>query len=149
MGLDKYPTPRGECKNAKKCYEHLEAVTKLIQKEVARGHVIALDYKPWPNMCFSPLQIVEKPESDIGWCLIHDLKYPYIENESVNGCISDAAASVQDIIEMCLQHELTWGVRLDIQHAFRNLPVSLRDIRYLAFSWQGQVYLNSSVPFSA
>ena len=115
--------PRGECKNLRKCYEHPEAVTKLIQKEVAWGHVIELDYKPWSDMCFSPLQIVEKPDSDIGWRLIHDLKYPYIENKSVNGCISDVASSVkyksvQDVIEMCLKDELTWGVHCDIQHAF-------------------------------
>ena len=138
----------------RKCYEHSKAVTKLIQKEVAWGHVIELDYKPWSDMCFSPLQIVEKPDSNIGWRLIHDLKYPYIENKSVNGCISDVASSVkyksvQDVIEMCLKDELTWGVHFDIQHAFRNLPVSLRDIHYLAFSWQGKVYLNSSIPFGA
>ena len=67
---------------------------------------------------------------DIGWRLIHDLKYPYVEHESVNGYISDAASSVkyksvQDVIEMCLKDELTWGVCCDIQHAFWNLSVSL------------------------
>ena len=57
--------------------------------------------------------------------------------------------SIQDVIELCLDKDLTWGVCCNIKHMFRNLPVAEKDLPFLAFSWEGKVYLNSSIPFGA
>ena len=42
-----------------------------------------------------------------------------------------------------------WGSRIDMQHAFCNLPMHPSDIHLLAFSLNGNIYINTSLPFGA
>ena len=41
------------------------------------------------------------------------------------------------------------AVHLDMKHAFRNLPLHISQIRVLAFTLDGMIYLNVTLPFGA
>jgi hypothetical protein len=37
--------------------------------------------------------------------------------------------------------------KIDIQHAFRNVPIHPTDRKYLEMSWKGHVYVDTVLPF--
>ena len=37
--------------------------------------------------------------------------------------------------------------KIDIQHAFRNIPVNPEDCTYLGMSWRGDLYIDTVLPF--
>lgn len=70
LGLERAPKPNEPCRNAPRCYEHPEVVREMVAKEVALGHVVGpLDKKPWPDMVFSPLQLVPKVQKEFFFIL--------------------------------------------------------------------------------
>lgn len=58
--------------------------------------------------------------------------------------------SLEEVIECGLRYgPSTWAARMDIESAFRNLPIHPDDLYALGFSLRGQFYINSSLPFGA
>ena len=157
LGVDpaKRPQPRGPCENSQAARERPDITRALVAKEVELGHMLGpFDEPPIPNLVFSPLHLVKKAGSEDKWRLIHNLAFPYTE-ESVNRSIPPEEASVQyhyidELIALALElgPNIT-GCRVDFRHAFRNLPVIFEDLCLLAFSLDGKIYLNASVPFGS
>ena len=148
------PQPRPPCQNSRAVRHNPEATHALIREEVQKGHVLGpFTQVPLPNLVFSPLNIVPKSGSPNCFRLIHDLAYPYSKQQSINSCIPREAALVQyclldDVIHMAQEiGPNTLGARIDIRHAFHNLPIHADDIHLLAFSFNGAIYINSSLPF--
>ena len=127
---------------------------QLVDDEVAKGHMLGpFDTPPLPNLVYSPINFV--PKSNGKNRLIHDLSHPWDGVNAVNDCIPLVNSQVRyhhidDVIDLALAMGTTTnGARCDISHAFRNLPVCALDLPYLAFTLNGKIYLNSSVPFGA
>ena len=156
LGLNRPPPSGIPCKNSSAVRNNLEAVRKLVNKEIQKGHMlIPFDETPCPNLVISPLHIVPKPlGSEDPWRFIHDLAHPY-DHRSVSSCIPDSHSSVKyhtldELLEMALViGNETWGARVDIKHAFRNQPIHFDDLFALGFKLDGKYFLNSSVPFGA
>ena len=154
LGLTSLPPPREPCRNSRRVERNLLKTQELVDDEVRKGHILGpFDAPPLPNMVYSPLNIVPKPGTD-KWRLIHDLTFPRTA-EAVNRCIPEANAKVQyhtinDVIEMALEIGCeAHGARIDINAAFRNLPIRFKDLHLLGFTLNGKFYINSSLPFGA
>ena len=152
---DKRPESRDPCPNSDVAQAKPEELRKLVQKELDLGHMLGpFDEPPLPDMVNSPLHLVPKAGNPDEYRLIHNLAFPYTE-QSVNKSIPKGESSVtyhyiDELIEMAITlGENIWGCRIDFSHAFRNLGVCLPNLALLAFTLDGEYYLNSSVPFRA
>ena len=94
LGLTRSPKPRGPVRNLRKARHHPEVAQRMIDEEVAKGHMLGpFTEPPFPNMVFSPINLVPKAGSDDKFRLIHDLSYPY-NKESMNSCIPETGNSL-------------------------------------------------------
>ena len=155
LGMERYPDLRGPCRNLKKTRDNMDKTRDLVKKEISRGHMAGPfqpDNPPMTNLVFSPLNLVDKAGQKGEFRLIQDLSYPYNE-QSVNACIPSENSSVQyEYIDKAISLAMTIGevavaIRLDVKHAFRNLPLHVSQIRVLAFTLDGLIYLNVTLPF--
>ena len=152
LGFDRYPAPRGPCENSSKVQCYPDIAQALVDEEVAKGHILGLfDEPPIEGLVFSPINIVPKPNGKHR--LIHDLAFPYDSENSVNACIPKKNLVVHyhyidELIDLALNMGTSMtGSRIDIESAFRNLGIHPEEIRYLAFTLNGKIYLNVSLPF--
>ena len=152
--MTSHPPPRGPCKNLSKVLQNPEAAQVLVDEEVARGQILGpFDEEPYDNMVYSSINLVPKPNGKFR--LIHNSSHPWDGKTSVNACIPDKNSKVKyhyinEVI--CLALELgtsTTGSRMDVDSAFRNLPVNEQDLPVLAFTLNGKIYINATVPFGA
>ena len=80
-----------------------------------------------------------------------DLSSPH--GHSVNDGISKDLcslkyATVDQAVRRILQlGEGSYLAKIDIQHAFRNIPVNPEDRIYLGMSWRGDLYIDTVLPF--
>ena len=99
----------------------------------------------------SPIGLVPKKGQAGRWRMIVDLSSP--SNYSVNDGISRSLcsfsyASVDDAVRHIL--ELGRGTllsKVDLKDAYRFVPIHPHDVRLLAVSWQGSVYIDRALPF--
>ena len=137
-------------KNNKSAFVHKEGLTKAINKENARGHTAGpFLHPPFPVNRISPLGAVPKPDGTIR--LIMDLSQP--SGNSVNDFISkedfpckytpfdEATRLVRMMGPGC------YLTKVDIQHAYRLLPVRPDDWPLLVYYWEGKYYVDLKLPF--
>ena len=123
---------------------------KAIDKEINRGHTAGpFPYPPFKHCHCSP--IGSTPKKDLSLRLIMDLSQP--EGSSINENISKEDFSVQyshfdDAVDLvnaagrgCLMS------KLDIEHAYRLLPVRPDQWHQLCYFWEGNYYVDLVLPF--
>ena len=129
-----------------------QVISESIAKEVAAGRLIG-PFPPAtiPYAHISSLGAVPKKHSSNKWCLILDLSHP--RNHSVNDGIrrdlcSLSYTSVDNIVQKILMMGRgTLLAKIDIEHAFRNVPVHADDRHLLGLAWDGGVYIDTVLPF--
>lgn len=131
--------------------ENPSVITDHLRTELQLGRLIG----PLPPLLasavhISPMGLVPKHHSD-KWRLVVDLSSP--RNQSVNDGISPALcslhyASIDNAVDI-ISHlgRATELVKLDLSNAYRIIPVHTDDQPLLAVSWQGNTYLDRSLPF--
>ena len=127
LGMTTFPEPNEPCENSAVAHSNPQATTKLINKEIKKGHMLGpFDSPPVEGMVFSPIHLVKKAGSEGKFRLIHNLSFPY-DQHSINSCIPPENASVKykyidDLINLAVELGVNiFGCRIDIRHAFRNL----------------------------
>ena len=155
LSLERCPDPHPKCANLTAVQTNEVAVQELLGKEVKKGHVLGPFQEPlFPDMVFSPLNIIPKAGNPGQWRLIHDLSYPY-NDQAINQCILPCNSqvkysSIDDVIQAAIDMGPgMWAARIDIAHAFHNLPMHPEDAPLLGFTVGGKYYVNSSLPFGA
>ena len=155
LGRNHRPPARKAPRNLRECERNPHIVQELVNKEIRLGHVLGpFDEPPLPNMVFSPLNIVPKQGSKSKYHLIHDLAHPY-DNESINSCIPECNSKVKyhmldEVIEMALElGDTVWGLRMDIEMAFRNQSMHFDELALLGFKLHGKYFINCALPFGA
>lgn len=106
-----------------------------------------------PNPCthYSPVGIIPKLHQPGRFRLIVDLSSP--QGASVNDAIpSDLALlqypRVEQAIKLIAQHDRGILIaKLDLQSAYRKIPVHPADQHLLGISWEGATYTNKALPF--
>ena len=135
LGLNRLPTLQGPVHNLQKARHHPDVAQCMIDEEVAKGHMLGpFTEPPFPNMVFSPINLVPKAGSEGKLCLIHDLSYPYNE-ESVN--VINFAIHIGPTAVAC---------RLDIHAAYRNAPLNYHSIIVLGPAPKGKQMFTYSFP---
>ena len=137
-------------KNNKSALNNKEAVTKAIEKEIARGHTAGpFKEPPFQSVHCSPIGCVPKKDGTVR--LVMDLSQP--RGQAINEGIAkedfavqyshfdDATKLVRDMGKDCLMS------KLDIKHAYRLLPVRSDQWHLLAYFWEGNYYVDMVLPF--
>ena len=154
LSMTSQPPPHSPCKNLSKVLQNPTAAQQLVDEEVAHGQILGpFDKEPYDNMVYSPINLVPKLKSKFR--LIHDLSHPWDRKLSVNACIPDRNSKVKyhyidDVIRLVLELRMSMtGSCMDVNNAFRNLPVNEQDLPVLVFTLNSKTYINATVLFGA
>lgn len=102
-----------------------------------------------PAVHVSPMGLVPKSHSMDKWRVIVDLSAPvgHSVNDGLAGDLCSLSySSVDQVVDLIVS--LGQGVRkLDIKQAYRLVPVHPQDCYLLAVSWEGEVFVDRTLPF--
>lgn len=104
-----------------------------------------------PNCQISRFGVIPKPNQPGHWRLILDLSHP--EHASVNDGIDPELSTmvyptVHDAVKQILSLGLgTLLAKIDIEQAFRNIPVHPQDRHLLGTRWSGQLFIDTVLLF--
>ena len=129
-------------------------VSEYIEKEVQvnRMHLVGAAHDDLARKIHcSPFGVIPKKNKPNKWRLILDLSSP--EGQSINdGIDKDLASltyiSVDDVVTVI--RKAGKGAllgKIDIQQAYRNVPVFAADRQYLGMQWEGQIFIDGVLPF--
>lgn len=138
--------------NLPSVYQHPRLISSQIETEVHTRRVLGPLPPHLANLTqTSPIGLIPKPHQPGKWRLIVDLSFP--NGSSVNDAIPvDLChlhyASVQDAASLIRQLGVgTLLAKLDVQQAYRIVPVHPDDHHLLGMCWEGQVYIDTALPF--
>ena len=139
-------------RNNKSAFEHEDGLNEAVEKEVRRKHTAGpFSSPPFPSNHISPLGAEPKPDGSIR--LLMDLSQPH--GKSINEHISKVQFPTKyvpfDLATDIVHH---MGPRcllskIDIQHAYRLLPVRPQDWPLLVYFWKGKYYVDLKLPFGS
>ena len=149
--LDIPPPSQGITHNLKSAGIYPHIIQSKIDKELVNQRIMGpYDSPPiMPNFRISPLGVVPK-KAPGEYRMIHHLSYP--EKFSVNDFIPHEHstvqyASIQDAIRFIQNSKTTvYMAKVDIESAFRIIPVSPIDRPLLGFHWAGKFYMDAVLP---
>ena len=145
------PRDNTQVGNLKSADEFSGVIDRKLSKELVMGRILG-PYTIPPAMAkfrVSPLGVVPKKAKG-EFRMIHHLSYP--EGESVNDFIPDEMSSVtyatiQDAISFIQgSRQHVHMAKVDIESAFRIIPVSPADRPLLGFQWKGQYFMDAVLP---
>ena len=133
--------------------QHPHIITEYLQKELSLGRMLGpfKDTQSLPPLHINRFGVIPKGHNTGKWRLITDLSYP--PGQSVNDSIDpdlcsmvyttvdDAAAVVSRLGDGALM------AKVDIESAYRLVPVHPDDRPLLAMLWEGHVYVDPMLPF--
>ena len=120
---------------------------EYLKKELSLGWIVGpiqSEVVP-PNAHVSPFGVIPKSSQPGKWRLIVDLSSP--QSRSVELC-SLQYVRLDDVISRIVQ--VVRGAqlaKLDIESAYRMIPVHLGDRLFLAIQWAGQMFFDIRLPF--
>jgi hypothetical protein len=135
--------------NLKSVFQNISVARAKVSAELEAGRIAGpFPHPPFPNYVCSPLGVV--PKSTPGkFRLIHHLSFP--EGNSVNDGIPEHLSSVTYTkVSDAIQSIKFFGVscflaKIDIQWAYRLLPINPEDYHLLGFQLEG-FYFNKCLP---
>ena len=142
---------RSSMQNHPSARENKAAVRDYIKVERYAGRLVGpFPGSDPPDVHISPIGLV--PKSEPGqWRMIVDLSCPF--GHSINDGVSSALSSlsyssVDHVVNLILS--LGKGTHLgkvDLKHAYRQIPVHPRDHHLLGIMWDQRVYIDRALPF--
>lgn len=137
--------------NAKNVQQHIVKVSEVIAKDVADGKKAGpFDSPPFPHFAVSPIGAVPKKGSD-AIRVTHNLSHPFKGTTSVNAGIRDETFQLDTVSTACQAIRLTGSgcllIKLDVEAAYKQVPVRQEDWPLLGFMWKGKYYYERTLPF--
>ncbi len=133
-------------------YQHPSIVDDYLAKEQSAYRIIGpLDPQRLPHAKVSPFGVIPKHHQPNKWRLILNLSAP--EGFSVNDGIAREASSLSLVsVDNIAATVLSLGkgallAKLDIQAAFRIIPVHPDDRHFLGMQWRKELYIDATLPF--
>ena len=142
---------RSAASNMKGALDHATVVEKYLHEERAAGRIVSVLSEYHSNMHVSRFGVIPKRHQPGEWRLIVDLSAP--EGRSVNDFIDASLcslmyASVDDVADFVLTAgQGTLLAKLDIKHAYRNIPIHPLDRHLLGMWWRDDVIIDTCLPF--
>jgi len=139
-------------KNFQRATDHPKVVEDYLHLKLSSGR-ISCRYSPsmCPDVLINRFGIIPKKHQQDTWRLITDLSHP--SGSSVNDAIPSNLRSlnfliIDDVILNILQYgRNTMLAKMDVQSAFRLLPVHPADRHLLGIKWRDQTYIDHCIPF--
>jgi hypothetical protein len=125
-------------------------VADFIQAEVQAGRVIG-PLQDIREVHVSRFGVIPKQGQPGKWRLILNLSSPH--GFSVNDGIAPELSSIRyATVDNAVQKILHLGkstllAKIDIEHAYRNIPIHPDDRHLLGMSWEGSLYIDTVLPF--
>ncbi len=148
--------PRSGLHSAKRNFasveQHPEVVQKYLDLKITLGGVLGpFDEQQVPGVHVSSFGVIPKSSQAGKSRLNVDLSSP--EGASVNDCIATQLCSlkytkVDEVVEAILQLGRGAEVaKMDVKSAYRIVPVHPGDRWLLGMRWQGQLFIDTALPF--
>ena len=150
IGFDRNHTCKRMTRNMQSALLHPAPVEDYLRTELQAGRIVG-PIPDTPLLQISRFGAIPKPGQPGKWRLILDLSSPLYS--SVNdGIAKDLCSLKYATVDQAVQQILRLGTgtllaKIDIQHAFRNIPVHPADRKYLGMSWKGNIYVDTVLPF--
>ena len=135
----------------KSAFDFPQVIDSKLKKEIALGRILGPFHEPPVNPAFiiSPLGVVPKKVPG-EFRVIHNLSHP--DGNSVNDYIPREFspvhyATLQDAISFIkVSDSIVFMGKVDIEAAFRIMPIAPRDSPLLGFKWRGLYYMDAVLP---
>ena len=140
---------RSSSRNHPSSYSHADIVSDHLALEVRTGHLTIIP--PNPSIHTSPIGLVPKSGQPGKFRLITDLSSPH--GRSVNDSIDPSLCSLKyaaiDQALLFIRHlgPGTLLAKLDLQSAYRAVPIHPLDQSLLGTKWDGALYRDTALPF--
>ncbi|THU85554.1 hypothetical protein K435DRAFT_869171 [Dendrothele bispora CBS 962.96] len=136
--------------NLSSAHEHPDVIDSMISSQLSKGRLSS----PFPSPPFtpfrtSPLGVVTRKHSSKHRPINH-LSWP--RGTSVNDGIPDSEASIEYDMFACAARDLVASgpgslmVKLDLEQAFRHIPIRSEDWPLLGYFWKNSFPSNDSLP---
>ncbi len=132
--------------------QHRKIIGDYLEKEVAERRVWKInETSQVDGIQVSPFGVIPKKDKPGRWRLIVNLSAP--EGASVNDGIAKELArvaytSVDEVVTRVLElGKGTMIAKADVKAAYRNVPVHPKDRWLLGMEWNGETYVDGTLPF--
>ena len=140
-------------RNMKSVYENPQVISVYIESEIMKSRMVGsvIDADTANAIHTSPFGAIPKQHQPGKWRLIVNLSSP--KSISVNDGINQQLCSLQYTgIDAAVQIILRLGklcmlAKLDLKDAYRVIPVHPEDRCFLRMKWQGNLFLDTALPF--
>ena len=131
--------------------EDVAKVSAIIAADVLSGKKAGpFATRPLANFCVSPIGCVPKKGGTGKIRMIHHLSFPF-GGDSVNAGVADADTPIgrfaQAVHCVRVAGRRCWLIKLDVEAAYKQVPVRPQDWHLLGFEWQGSYYYERVLPF--
>ena len=126
-----------------------------VNDEVKKNRIIGpFREPPFKTLHISPLHVIPKPGSTKKR-MIFNLSFPngFSVNDNIaENCKRVQYCSISDVAQYLLQHfasEPAWMAKVDLEDAYRIVPISQLDWKYLGICVSGKYYVDRMLPMGA
>lgn len=151
IGLVREPCCQSSSGNTPSAMERAEVISDFLSSQCRAGYMLGpLPPKDCAGVFTSRMAVIPKKTPGT-WRVIVDLSSPQDHNinDNLHRRLSHVSYASTDDAAM-LMHYLGPGAllaKIDIQNAYRLVPIHPADRRFLGVSWQGSVYVDCQLPF--
>ena len=131
---------------------HQGVVDEYLKKEVEQGNILGpFPKETAPNVHINHFGVIPKKHRVGKWRLITDRSFP--EGSSINDGIDTPACSLSYVtVQEVMHRAVSIGkglllAKIDIKSAYKLVPVSPLDCKWLSMCWKEQIYVDSKLPF--
>lgn len=152
VGFDRGVKCKSSRNNMRSALENPYPVDEYLAEELQAGRIVGpLDPAHLDGAQVSRFGVIPKTGQPNKWRLILDLSSP--REHSVNDGISKSLCSLRyTSVEDAVQRIWSMGkgtllAKIDIAHAYRNIPVHAEDRLLLVMQWREKFYMDTVLPF--
>ena len=151
IGFDRRQPLQSARNNMPSAAQHHSVVTDYVANESKIGRFHGPLPKPQPGLHINRFGVIPKGHTPGKWRLITDLSFP--PQRSVNDGIDPALCSLSYVsLDTVAAAAAALGpgalmAKVDIESAYRLIPVHPEDCRLLGVEWENQCYYDTKLPF--
>ena len=152
IGFDREVKCRSAKNNMRSALENPYPVDEYLAEELQAGRTVGpLDPNHLVGAQVSQFGVIPKTGHPNKWRLIVDLSSP--REHSVNdGIVKNLCSLKYASVEDAVQRIWSMGrgtllAKIDIEHAYRNVPVHTEDRLLLVMQWREKFYMDTELPF--
>ena len=152
LGVNSEATYSSASRNMQSAILHQGVVDEYLKKEVEQGNILGPFSKQTAlNVHINHFGVISKKHQVGKWRQITDLSFP--EGSRINDGIDTPAYSLSYVTVQEVAHRaVNMGkgsllAKIDIKSAYRLVPVSPLDCKWLGMCWKEQIYVDSMLPF--